>query len=386
MAVGKTSSSETDFRPYGALYLHIPFCAKRCNYCDFPTKAVSAGDAEIEHYVERLIREIREASRSGLLGSVETVYIGGGTPTFIGNKRLVNLIYTLSLSLNLHPETEFTVEANPESLTLPMVKDLFSLGVTRMSIGVQSFDDKELAALGRVHDAATARSAIETARKRIENVSVDLMCGIPKQDLRSFQASIETAVESEVSHISVYPLTVEPDTAFAGQIDRDLMKQPDEDQQADMMEVAARFLQGRGFTRYEVASWAVPGFSCKHNSAYWTGVPYLGLGSGAVGMRENASGRQRLKDGEVLERLTPTQAMIEDLMLGMRMSCGVSADKVTRVASEKPGILDVFTELQALELVAFDSGRYVPTPRAWLLGNEVYGRIWAAADGETETR
>jgi oxygen-independent coproporphyrinogen-3 oxidase len=366
-----------EFRPYGALYIHIPFCAKRCNYCDFETKAASIDDSTIDAYTESLIREIRESSRAGLLGSIKTIYIGGGTPTFIGHKRLVNLVYTLSLSLSLQPDTEFTIEANPESLTLPMVRDLYSLGVTRLSLGVQSFNDNELAVLGRIHNSATALSAIETARERFENVSIDLMCGIPTQTPTSWQSTLQAAIKSGVTHVSVYPLTIEPNTSFGRSLEQGRMGEPDEDLQADMMEAAADMLESQGYERYEVASYAKPGYQCRHNIAYWTGVPYLGLGTGAAGMRENATGRERLKNGQVVEHLTPLQAVMEDLMLGMRMSRGVSAELVAHVAQERPAILDTFSELEALGLTRFQDGRYIPTKKAWLLGNEVYGRIWA---------
>jgi oxygen-independent coproporphyrinogen-3 oxidase len=367
-----------EFRPYGALYIHIPFCAKRCNYCDFETKAASIDDPIIDAYTESLIREIRESSRAGLLGSIKTIYIGGGTPTFIGHKRLVNLVYTLSLSLSLQPDTEFTIEANPESLSLPMVRDLYSLGVTRLSMGVQSFNDNELAALGRIHNSATALSAIETARERFENVSIDLMCGIPIQTPTSWQSTLQAAIKSGVTHVSVYPLTIEPNTSFGRSLEQGRMGEPNEDLQADMMEAAADILEPQSYERYEVASYAKPGYQCQHNIAYWTGVPYLGLGTGAAGMRENATGRERLKNGQVIEHLTSLQAAIEDLMLGMRMSRGVSAELVARVAQERPAILDTFSELEALGLTRFQDGRYIPTKKAWLLGNEVYGRIWAS--------
>ncbi len=367
------------YDPYEALYIHIPFCAKRCNYCDFETQAIGANEPTIDQYVETLIRDIRKASREGLLGSIKTIYIGGGTPTFIGHKRLVNLIYTISLSLNIEPDSEFTIEANPESLTLPMVKDLYSLGVSRLSIGVQSFNDDELKALGRIHNAKTALLAIETAQQRIENVSVDLMCGLPEQTSKSWSASVETAVSSNVTHVSVYPLTIEEDSIFGHQLEKANMQAPSEDLQADMMEISAKLLEAKGYERYEVASYAKPDCQCKHNIAYWTGIPYLGLGRGAAGMCQSTSGRERLKDGNVVETLSPLQADIEDLMLGMRMSRGVSPDLIAKIAQIKPVVLDTISELEALGLIKFEDGRYKPTKHAWLLGNELYSRIWALA-------
>lgn len=165
-------------QPYEALYIHIPFCKSKCAYCDFASEAISADDPRIEAYIDELILSIRAASRADLLGDLKTVYIGGGTPTHIGNKQLSRLLYALSLSMHLTPEVECTLEVNPESLTEAMVKDLFALGVTRLSFGVQSFDDAVLATLGRAHDAEQARKAIERAQLRFENISLDLMCGL----------------------------------------------------------------------------------------------------------------------------------------------------------------------------------------------------------------
>ena len=153
---------------------------------------------------------------------------------------------------------------------------------------------------------------------------------------------------------------------------------PDEDSQADFMERAALILPKEGFTRYEVASYSQAGFECRHNIAYWTGLPYIGLGRGAAGMRERADTRERLLNGEVIETLSLQEARLEDLMLGMRMSCGVSFESVIRAAEFVPKIADTFEELVAIGLVNYQEGRYRPTPRGWLLGNELYSRIWGS--------
>jgi oxygen-independent coproporphyrinogen-3 oxidase len=364
---------------YKALYIHIPFCKKRCAYCDFTTEAADVNDARIDSYVDGLIRDVRSASRDGLLGSIETIYIGGGTPSFIGQKRLVNLVYTLSLSLNLREDSEFTLEANPESLTLAMIRDLFALGVNRFSLGVQSFRDEELAALGRVHTAERARRAVLEVRERCENVSVDLMCGIPGQTPASWEDTLEQALALGVTHVSVYPLTIEEDTPFAQMVARGTLEEPDEDLEAQMMERAAQVLEAAGLMRYEIASYARDGLACRHIKAYWTGLAYLGLGRGAAGMRNSPTGRERLLDGAVIERLSPAQALAEDLMLGMRMAQGVGVQQVRQARSSLPTIEDCFAELLELGLVAQENGRFVPTNRGWLLGNRMFGALWETA-------
>ncbi len=200
--------------PYRALYIHIPFCAHRCAYCDFATSAVPGDAAEVGEYIERLILDIRRASKAGDLASIETVYIGGGTPSHVGSKHLSNLLYTLGVSMNLTTEVECSMEANPESLTPELVRDIYALGVNRLSIGVQSFDDGILRTVDRVHDGQAARAAVAMARERFDNVSIDLMCGIPGQTPDMFLSDVSEAVRLGVAHVSVYPLSIEEGTPF----------------------------------------------------------------------------------------------------------------------------------------------------------------------------
>ena len=204
-----------DWDPYRALYVHVPFCKRRCAYCDFATCAVPPDSPQLDSYVEEVIAAIRGASRSEQLGAIETVYFGGGTPTYLGNKRLSSLLYTLSLSMHLTPDVECTIEANPDSLSESMVKDMFALGATRISIGVQSFDDGLLSFLGRVHSSSQAKRAVELAQIRFDNVSIDLMCGLPGQTEEGFRKDLELALQLGVKHVSVYPLMVEEGTPGA---------------------------------------------------------------------------------------------------------------------------------------------------------------------------
>ncbi|WP_302964234.1 radical SAM family heme chaperone HemW [uncultured Adlercreutzia sp.] len=378
--------------PYKALYLHIPFCVRRCGYCDFATSAVERDSPAIDEYVESLVLQLRRASKEGKLGQIETVYLGGGTPSHIGMGRLSMLLYALSTAMHLEPEVECTMEANPESLTAPMVRDIWALGVNRLSIGVQSFDDEVLRILGRAHDAEAARTAVRTAQERFRNVSVDLMGGIPGQSLASFEASVREAVALGVTHVSVYPLAIEPHTPFDRAVMRGEMPEPDEDVEAACMEAAARILEEAGFIRYEVASYARPGFASRHNTAYWTGKPYLGLGASAVTMTQNELRRMRVQDGQVVDDLNARQMAAEDLMLGMRMAQGVSDEKVSQAAAVidgtgagLPGVTGGATaagsvaaalfELASLGLAEHAGGRWRPTERGWLCGNELYGRL-----------
>lgn len=365
-------------QPYEALYIHIPFCKSKCAYCDFASEAISADDPRIEAYIDELILSIRAASRADLLGDLKTVYIGGGTPTHIGNKQLSRLLYALSLSMHLTPEVECTLEVNPESLTEAMVKDLFALGVTRLSFGVQSFDDAVLATLGRAHDAEQARKAIELAQLRFKNISLDLMCGIPGQSIDSFRSSVEEALSLGVAHVSIYPLTIEEGTRLRDLMDRSAFVESEDvlsDAAAEMMVCAEELLVAHGFHRYEVASYARAGFECEHNKMYWTGKPYLGIGHAAVSMKQNDASRVRFSDGHVQEVLTHEQVLVEDLMLGMRMGRGVSAEKVQAVDALVPNTRSAFATLEEKGLVLERAGSFVPSEKGWLYGNEIFATL-----------
>lgn len=367
------------FEPYKALYIHLPFCKQRCAYCDFDTEAMSCDDSSIDDYIDDLALQIRRADKAGDLAKIETVYIGGGTPSYIGQRRLSSLLYMLSVSMHLTPEVECTMEANPESLTEEMVKDIWALGVNRLSIGVQSLDDGVLKKLGRVHDADKAREAISIAQTRFENVSVDMMCGIPGQDPEVFADNLREVVKRGVKHVSIYPLTIEEGTPFDAMIESGEMVEMNQDEQAVMMQMASGVLEPIGMPRYEVASYAYDGFECRHNEAYWTGKPYLGLGRSAVTMRQNERHRLRVKDGEIEDDLDRKQMCAEDLMLGMRMTRGVSDEQVRAAALLLPKVQMTFHELIARNLVMHEGGRYKPTLGGWLLGNILFGKIFELA-------
>lgn len=427
-----------------ALYLHIPFCVSRCAYCDFATSAC-ADEQRMDAYVEALCLQLRRAAKAGLLGQVKTIYIGGGTPTHLGSRRLNTLVYTLSLSVNLENVVEFSCEANPESIDERMVADLFSLGVNRFSIGAQSFDDAVLAGYGRIHDAVAIDAALAAVRTRTNNISLDLICGGPGQSMESWTQDLRHAIDVDVPHVSIYPLTLEDGTALTRRVEAGECEVADEDLQADMMLAAERMLTAAGFERYEVASYAKPGFASYHNTAYWTGVEYLGLGAGASSMLSAESAEQAIDAGifEIdrekagwgmhkascaragsasgasvraqhcpsdcaptqsydadfaririvasfddiafaeslgcpraeIELLSARESAVEDLMLGMRRSIGVTREQVLAVE----GAPAVFERLEALGLVCEQGARLVPTQRGWLLGNEVYGAIWSLA-------
>ena len=203
------------------------------------------------------------------------------------------------------------------------------------------------------------------------------MCGIPGQSIESFEDSVKTAIECGVSHVSVYPLTIEPHTPFDAMVLSGQLAEPDDDVEADHMQAAARILSQAGYARYEVASYAKPGFECRHNIAYWTGVPYLGLGRSAASMTQNAERRMRVQDGQVTDDLDAREMVAEDMMLGMRMSRGISDELVQRAAQLLPENLgDAGVSWPRQGLCEHVDGRWRPTERGWLCGNQLYGALF----------
>ena len=263
-----------------ALYLHIPFCKRKCSYCDFASFATPAGDARMHAYADTLISWVEALSEAGLLADVRTAYLGGGTPTLLGAD-LVRLVSCLSGCI---PHiVELTSEANPESLSPTLLDGLGSAGLTRISIGVQSTDDTELRMLGRIHDASTALSTLRMAVSSGIDVSADLMCAIPFQSAASWRRSLSDVIATGVGHVSVYPLQIEESTPFWELWERGEIEL-DPDSAADRMLEARSLLMECGFQPYEVASYARDGAVCEHNVAYWSGIPYLGLGTSAASM------------------------------------------------------------------------------------------------------
>lgn len=398
-----------------SLYFHVPFCVRRCRYCDFSTSATRHGDPLMTSYSRSLENLVREASDLGLVGAgTRTAYVGGGTPTMLGADTLARLFSAAHAAAPCLKELSF--EANPESLTDDVLAQARKALATRVSVGVQSFDDRELAALGRVHDAKLARERVAAAVEADLRVSLDLMCGIPYQTAESWERSLAQAVALGVGHVSCYPLMIEPGTPMERLCEAGELPWPSDDTEADDMEAAERVLAAAGLARYEVASYARAGERCEHNVTYWTGEEYLGLGTSAASMLGRAS-YERLRsvapslpapgDGSArfrltarsgprdvasarglsglsfdVEQLSAREAAAEDLMLAARMTDGLPAALVSR-ASALLGEKRVHETLDGLHerglLEVRGNGRLVPTHAGWLLGNELYGALWDLA-------
>lgn len=382
------------------LYVHVPLCRSKCAYCDFFSRA---DDGSISH--AELIDATLETLRGWPLPTVrrvplETLYIGGGTPTVLGDD-LVTLVREITAIMPLAEDAEVTVEANPESVTPELLAGLVGAGVTRLSVGVQSLDDDTLRLLGRCHDAAAALGAVRSALEAGLDVGADLICGVPGLTHDAWVKALETVLGTGVKHVSVYPLTIEAGTPMAEALAEGRLAPPDEDATVAAMDAAAGILTAGGLARYEVANYAAPGHESRHNTAYWTGWPYLGIGGGAHGMLSGDMARAlglvpaeetdvaRVRYGytaevfpmraeqplSTFETMTAPEAFREDAMLGMRMTQGV-ADELAVLA----GATGAMESLVADGLVTHEGGRWRPTERGWLFGNEVFSRIWGGVE------
>jgi len=272
-----------------SVYIHVPFCVRRCLYCDFITYA--GQQAWLPAYVEAAIKEIHWlGSSTGKIDEpAQTVYFGGGTPSLLSIRQVEALLAAVDLSFGLMQNAEITLEANPGTLTLDYLRELRATGVNRLSLGVQSFSDAELAQLGRIHTCEEAMESIFWARQAgFENLSLDLIFGLPKQSLRVWENNLREVIRIHPEHLSLYNLIVEEGTPLAEQIANRKIPAPDEDLAADMYELTMDFLASAGYEQYEISNWATsPEFESRHNKAYWQMTPYLGIGAAAAGFAEN---------------------------------------------------------------------------------------------------
>lgn len=263
------------------IYIHVPFCKKKCIYCDFYSVA------RLEYksrYLDAVVRELN--ARHDLLadaeGAVGTIYVGGGTPSLLKPCELAVIADGIFSLADRSKIREFTIEVNPDDVTADYASQIAKLGVNRVSIGIQSFNDSELAAINRRHDAAQAVEAVRAFQQAgISNVSVDLIFGLPGQTLDTLACNVDTAIDLGVRHISVYSLTYEEGTTLWNMRKRGLVREADEETTSAMYDLVRRRLAKAGYEHYEISNFAMPGFRSIHNSNYWNGTPYLGLGPAA---------------------------------------------------------------------------------------------------------
>ena len=259
-----------------ALYVHIPWCVRKCPYCDFNSHEAK-DDVPEDAYVEALVRDLEQALPAIWGRRVTSIFFGGGTPSLFSARALDALLSAFRARLAFAPECEITLEANPGTFEAEKFRDFRSAGVNRLSVGIQSFDAGQLKALGRIHDDAEARRAVDIALERFDNVNLDLMYALPGQTLDRAEADLRTAVSFGAPHLSFYHLTIEPNTLFP----RHPPSVPDDDAAAAMQEMIESRLADAGYVHYETSAYARPGRECRHNLNYWRFGDYLGIGAGA---------------------------------------------------------------------------------------------------------
>jgi len=374
-------------RDPAGLYVHLPYCRSRCGYCAF---VVTTDDSTAGAYFSALEREVSVLAAEAQGDSFDSVYLGGGTPSLTPPLRLAALLGLLAGSFQIEPGSEVTLEANPDDVTQPRARAWKEAGVTRVSLGVQSFDDRELSAVGRRHDSAEAARAIETLISEGFSVSGDLILGLPEQTPKSFRGSVVSLAGSGVAHVSVYLLEMEKSKALEADRSRNPARYLSEDLQADLWLELCDRLSRRGFRHYEISNWALPGREARHNIKYWTRTPTLGLGVSAHELwrerrRANVSAipayicaLEKGKRPTALDReIDRSEQTREQILLGLRLAVGVPRQEIDSWIARAgdaglAGDWELWTDAGLLQ----DCGDRVRlTERGFLLSNEILCRF-----------
>ena len=316
------------------LYVHIPFCKRRCRYCDFFSTTLLE---RREEYVQAVLKEIEER-RDEAGEPIRTIYIGGGTPSMLTAEQIHRILQTIGTD----GKDEITMEANPGDLTAEYLQAIREAGIQRLSIGIQSFNDELLELLGRRHNATQAIEAVRMAQvEGFDNISIDLMYALPTQTMELWEADIEQAMQLGVQHISSYGLMYEEGTPLTAMRDDNRLTPIDEDTENAMYDLLCERLKQAGFVHYEVSNFALPGYEAKHNSSYWNGTPYIGVGAGAHSYTANTRswnpdnleayihGIMAHDLQRESEQLTETDLYNEYIMLGLRTCQGIAIDQTS---------------------------------------------------------
>ena len=330
-----------------SLYLHFPFCERKCRYCDFLSGP--AGEETREEYIDLLCREIELRAGETLVTDkgaevVDTIFIGGGTPSLMTPAQAARVLDTIRCCYHVLTDAEISMEVNPGTVDPDKLRGFKAAGIGRLSVGVQSFDDSELRLLGRIHTAAQARETFFAAREAgFNNINLDLMSALPGQNIETWSHTLEAAVSLGPEHISAYSLIIEEGTPLAALLDAGKLPDlPSEEEDRRMYHFTKQFLASKGYRRYEISNYAKAGYECRHNCGYWTGHEYLGLGLGASSyldgerfknpdeMDEYRKAVMSTSDSNSLEtmrrerqKLTQKDCMEEFMFLGLRMTDGV---------------------------------------------------------------
>ena len=368
------------------IYIHIPFCKTRCSYCDFATGIYETDLAE--RYVQALIAEIRRSPN--LHHQVDTVYFGGGTPSMLSPRQIERILSTVLERFDVDAAAEVTMEINPGSVTKTGLIDFRQAGINRASFGAQTFDDSELARLGRSHTSADTLSTFESLREaRFDNISFDLIAGLPGQTILQWQANVERSLQLRPEHLSFYLLEVHAATPLAQHIERGIQPKPDEDLAGEMYQSMLERACEVGYEHYEISNLCLPNYESRHNMKYWIAAPYYGFGCSAHSFDGRACRWSNERDvvryvesietnqSPVVEKheLSREERRAEAIFLGMRLMRGVD----TRAYQELFGVdiraehREDLTRFCEAGLIEFDGDLVKLTRSGALLSNEVFG-------------
>lgn len=371
------------------VYIHVPFCKSRCSYCDFATD-VYRGRAAVDRYVNALVKEISDPNSEfpNPTSQIETLYFGGGTPSLLSPRQLESIVSAVSDRFALADDLEFTLEMNPATVTPEKLRAYRSIGVNRASFGVQTFNNRDLKLLARGHDATDARlTYIHLREAGFENVSFDLIAGLPGQSIDDWQTNLEEAVALAPEHLSLYLLEIHEGTPLAEQLRSQRRPVPNEDVAAEMYELMLEMTASAGLDQYEISNFARSGFESRHNSKYWTLDPVFGFGVSA----HSFDGRERYSNerdtnlyvkaiesgASAVVAREPAELRSEFVFLGLRMMRGVDFAEYERRFGEDLRVRngESIDRLSSLGLVVADERRMKLTRRGALLSNEVFAEF-----------
>lgn len=356
------------------IYVHIPFCRKACHYCDFH---FSTKTGYTDAMTDAICREIELRGKKQQDNGVASLYFGGGTPSVLSGIQLQKIMEALNREFEIQSDAEITLEANPDDLNETYLETLNAVGINRLSIGVQSFREEDLTLINRSHNALQAVEAIEKAKnKGINNISIDLIYGIPGSSAKVWEANLGKAVELGVQHISCYSLTIEQGTVFGHMVHTGSLEPVPDSNYESQYEAACNVLKQHGYAHYEVSNFALDGFQAQHNSAYWTGEKYIGFGPGAhsydgQSRRWNISNNRLymkgLQDDEIpfeTEVLSDKDRLNEKLMTGLRTACGISPEEVFNMAGSQHKELEKRIEdlIGKGQLIQLETRIVIPEP------------------------
>nr|WP_230414836.1 radical SAM family heme chaperone HemW [Paenibacillus allorhizosphaerae] len=381
-----------------AVYIHIPFCTNKCHYCDFNSYVLKG--QPVMDYLDALEREMEQTVRQVPPGEIETIFVGGGTPTVLLPDQMESFLNRVRTYFPTQaPNVEFTMEANPGTTDLEKLQAMKAGGVNRISFGVQSFNNALLEGIGRIHNTDDVYRSLENARAAgFTNMSIDLMFGLPKQTIQIMQDTLQEALALNLPHYSIYSLKVEENTLFHTLYQRGQLPLPEEDEEVGMFDLIMDTLRSAGYGQYEISNFARPGFESRHNMMYWRNQSYYGLGAGAHGYvhgrrHVNMKGVQPYIDATrkglpILEMsdVGREEAMEDFMMVGLRMRRGVrDADFLEQFGCKLESVFgSVIDKFLRLELLERTEEGYRLTDRGIPLGNEVFGEFLGVAEAKKD--